>query len=237
VVHKDKGGLLRVWPPGQLPRLLQSTVLSSYEHGMFESRSPKRRPDHDADGRDKLAIDVLSGHLRICLFVRRGRREHRCAQATRPADGRQASGHAAVLAPESAVVRVAGLVVVGEDLERRAAAGMAGLEVAAGHFLGGCPVAAFGEVGAGRGGGDVGVDADGVQLVRLAEAVVAAGGCQARVDVGMGRGDGGGVQVLIVGQEDVVCGCQPFSSPQVNSSAITCPAMPRRRFSRCQAAP
>jgi hypothetical protein len=71
--------------------------------------------------------------------------------------------------PEVAVAGVAGLVVVGEDLEGCAAAASAGLEVASGHFLCGRPLAAFGDVGAGGGSGDVGVNADGVQLTGLAE--------------------------------------------------------------------
>jgi hypothetical protein len=76
-----------------------------------------------------------------------------------------------------------------------------------------CPVAAFGDVATGRGGGDVGVDADGVQLVGLAETVVAAGRCWPWVDVrvqgrrwrrrrGPGRGPGargsGGVPAVLV---------------------------------------
>jgi len=66
----------------------------------------------------------------------RGLRDQRTAVA----------GGAGVLIPELAVASVAGLVVVREYLEGRAA----GLEVAAGHLLGGCPAGAFGDVGAGR---------------------------------------------------------------------------------------
>jgi len=43
-----------------------------------------------------------------------------------------------------------------------------------------------------------------VQLVRLAKAVVAAGDSEPRVDVCVQGGDGGGVQVLVVDQEDVI---------------------------------
>jgi len=43
-----------------------------------------------------------------------------------------------------------------------------------------------------------------VQLVGLPQAVIAAGDYQPRVDVGVQRGDGGGVQVLVVDQQDVV---------------------------------
>jgi hypothetical protein len=71
-------------------------------------------------------------------------------------------------------LRVAGLVVVGEDLERGAAAGPACFEVASAHVLGGCPVAAVRDLDTGGGGGDVGVNADRVQLVGLAQAVVVA---------------------------------------------------------------
>ncbi len=100
--------------------------------------------------------------------------------------------------PEVAVAGVAGLVVVGEDLERGPAAGAAGLEVASGHFLGGCPAAAFGEVGTGRCTGDVGVDPDGVQLVGLAQAEVAAGGSKPRMDMSVQRSDGARAQDLVV---------------------------------------
>jgi hypothetical protein len=100
--------------------------------------------------------------------------------------------------PEVAVAGVAGLVVVGEDLERCAAAGAASLEVDAGHFLGRCPGAVFGDVGAGACGGDVGVDTDGVQLARRAQAVVAARCGKPPVNEGVQRGDGGGVQSPVV---------------------------------------
>jgi len=96
--------------------------------------------------------------------------------------------------PEVAVSGIAGLVVVGEDLEGCAAAGAAGFEVAAGHLLCGCPVAAFGDVGAGGGGGDVGVDPEGVQLVRLPEPVARAGRGEPGVDVDVQLRDGGGVR-------------------------------------------
>ncbi len=43
-----------------------------------------------------------------------------------------------------------------------------------------------------------------MQLVGLAQAVVAAAGGQPRVDVAVQRGDGGGVQVLVVDEQDVV---------------------------------
>jgi hypothetical protein len=45
-----------------------------------------------------------------------------------------------------------------------------------------------------------------VQLVRLPEAVAGAGGGEPGVDVGVELGDGGGVEVLVVDQEDVVVG-------------------------------
>ena len=43
-----------------------------------------------------------------------------------------------------------------------------------------------------------------MQLVGLAQAVVAAAGSEAGVDVRVQRGDGGGVQVLVVDEQDVV---------------------------------
>src|SRR6266851_5297156 len=106
--------------------------------------------------------------------------------------------------PEVAVVGVAGLVLVGEDLEWNAAPGTACLEVAAGQFFGGSPVAALSDGATGRGGGDVGVDADGAQLVGLAQALVAAAGRQPRVNVGVQCSYGFGVQVLVVDQQCVV---------------------------------
>lgn len=42
--------------------------------------------------------------------------------------------------------------------------------------MGECPVAAFGDAGAGCGGGDVGVDPDSAQLIRRPEAVAGGAG-------------------------------------------------------------
>jgi hypothetical protein len=45
-----------------------------------------------------------------------------------------------------------------------------------------------------------------VQLVGLTQAGVAAGDNEARMDVGVQGGDGGGVQILVVDQENVIVG-------------------------------
>ncbi len=60
--------------------------------------------------------------------------------------------------------------------------------------MGECPVAAFGDAGAGCGGGDVGVDPDSAQLIRRPEAVAGGAGGEPHVDVGVELGDGGGVE-------------------------------------------
>jgi hypothetical protein len=86
---------------------------------------------------------------------------------------------ATVLVPESAVADVAGLVVVGEELERGPAAGSAGLEVSSGQVLGWSPVAELWHVGACGGGGG-----------------------EARLDVPVEGGDGCGVQVAVVDRAD-----------------------------------
>src|SRR5258708_5884975 len=63
--------------------------------------------------------------------------------------------------PKVAVADVAGGAVVGENLERGAAASATGLEVASGHLFGGRPVGTLGYVGTRGSGGDVGVDPNG----------------------------------------------------------------------------
>jgi hypothetical protein len=93
----------------------EAAVLSGHQQGVLKAGGAYACPDGELDRGKELTADVFSREVFVGALGLRDRAEHESAQAAGPSDGCEATGDAAVLAPEVAVSGVAGLVVIGED--------------------------------------------------------------------------------------------------------------------------